>query len=228
MANNVIKCLELFAGSQSFTKVAKELNYFTYTSDILPIKGIDYVVDILDFNKSKVPFIPDVIWASPDCAAWSKAAGNIHFKSKSLVPQTEKAANAFKIIDKTIEIIFYFLTFNRELKYYIENPEGKMQKYLQAGTLFGKIPRLVTIDQCQYGREFQKTTHIFTNNMNWKPKNRCKGLPNCHHIHNTKNSWVGMKTSLGALDRKAYYERAKIPYQLCKEILLLNSDLQTG
>ncbi|GEM_PF-682347 len=214
-----MKVLELFAGSQSFTNVAKELGYETFTNDIADLQGIDYVVDIMNFEVNRVPFIPNVIWASPDCATWSKAAGKIHFDSKKLIPKTAKAAKAFDIIDKTIEIIFHFLKLNRELKYYIENPEGKMQKYLQAGTLFGKIPRLVVIDQCQYGREFKKTTHIFTNDFDWKPKQRCPGLPICTHTGNIKNARSGMKTSLGKIANLRYYERAKIPYQLCFEIL---------
>lgn len=211
--------LELFAGSQSFSKVAKELNHNTFTSDISQLDGIDYVIDIMNFDVNRVPFLIDCIWASPDCSTWSKAAGNIHFNGKSLIPKTAKAAKGFDIIDKTIEIINYFLSLNRDLKFYIENPEGKMQKYLQAGTLFGRIPRLVVIDQCQYGREFQKTTHIFTNDIYWKPKQRCPGLPICKHTGNVKNAGTGMKTSLGKIDNVGYYERAKIPYQLCFEIL---------
>ena len=122
-----MKTLELFAGSQSFTNVAKSKGFATYTSDILPLLGIDYVVDIMNFNTNCVPFIPDIIWASPDCSTWSKAAGNIHFDSRSLTPKTEKAYRGFDMIDKTIEIINEYLGLNENLIYYIENPEGRMQ-----------------------------------------------------------------------------------------------------
>jgi len=215
----IMKILELFAGIQSFSNVAKEFGFDTFTSDIADLKGIDYPINIIDFDVNRVPFTPDIIWASPDCSTWSKAAGNIHFDSKSLIPKTVKAAIGFDIIDKTIEIIYYFLNQNPNLKYYIENPEGRMQKYLQAGTLFGRIPRLAVIDQCQYGREFQKTTHIFTNDFNWVTRQRCKGIPICTHTKNVKNTGSGMKTSLGKMDNLRYYERAKIPYELCYEIL---------
>ena len=220
--NTRLKTLELFAGSQSFSKVAKDLGFETFTSDIAELDGIDYISDIMNFDTNKVPFIPNIIWASPDCSTWSKVAGNIHFNTKSLTPKTEKAAKGFDIIEKTIEVINHFLRLNPELKYYIENPEGKMQKYLQAGTLFSKIPRLVVLDQCQYGREFQKTTHIFTNDFSWKVRKRCPGLPVCTHQPNLKNQLLGTNTSLGKLGKRKYYERAKIPYQLCLEILIHN------
>ena len=63
-----MKVLELFAGEQCFSNVAKQLGYETFTSDILPLPGIDYAVDIFDFDVRVVPFVPDVIWASPDCS----------------------------------------------------------------------------------------------------------------------------------------------------------------
>jgi len=218
--------IELFAGSQSFSKVAKELNHNTFTSDIKKLDGIDYVCNILDFDVMIVPYIPDVVWASPDCATWSKAAGRIHFDAKSLIPKTEKAKKAFIHVDKTISIIEYFLKLNPKMKYYIENPEGRLQKYLQAGTLYGLLPRLVVIDQCQYGREFQKTTHIFTNDFSWKPKQRCPGRPICNHKENIKGEAPGQKTSLGKLDSFRYYKRAMIPADLCREILIHNEKNQ--
>lgn len=217
------KVLELFAGRQCFTNVAKELGFNTFTSDINDLEGIDYVVNILDFDVNRVPFIPDIIWASPDCSTWSKAAGNIHFDRHKLIPKTEKARIGFLLIDRTIEIIHYFLSINPFMKYYIENPVGKLQKYLLAGTLFSVIPRLVTIDQCQYGRKYKKPTHIFTNDYDWRQRKRCPGLPICSHAANVKNAGTGMKTSLGVLKNLRYYERAKIPYELCFEILTMRN-----
>lgn len=216
-----MKILELYAGSRSFSKVAETLGFETFTTDIKALESIDYVCDILDFKTEFVPFIPDIIWASPDCAVWSKSAGNIHFNTKSLKPKTDKAIKAFEIIEKTLEIIFHFLEQNPNLKYYIENPQGKLSKHLRPGTLFCKIPRLVKIDQCQYGREFLKTTHIFTNDLTWKPRRRCKGLRNCHHLPNIENSIFDKNTNL---DKLQYYKRAYIPSELCLEILTYSTE----
>lgn len=210
--------IELFAGSQSFSNVARLKGFKTFTSDIADMPGIDYPVDILDFDVEMVPFIPDAIWASPDCSTWSKASGNLHFDAKSLTPKTQKAKKSFLIIDKTIEIIFHFLNLNPDLKYYIENPRGRMQKYLQAGTLFGKIPRLIVLDQCQYGREYQKTTHIFTNDIKFRERRRCPGIKKCGHQKNFKNHGDSKINKNGWLSSN-YYERAKIPFELCDDIL---------
>jgi len=62
-----MKVLELFAGSRSIGKVADELGYEVFSVDINNFEGIDLVKDILDLKKEDIPFIPDLIWASPPC-----------------------------------------------------------------------------------------------------------------------------------------------------------------
>lgn len=57
--------LELFAGSRSIGSVGEELGMKVFSSDINNFENIDYVTDILEFDVTNVPFIPDVIWASP-------------------------------------------------------------------------------------------------------------------------------------------------------------------
>lgn len=58
-----MKVLELFAGSRSIGKAAESLSMEVFSSDINAFDGIDYVVDILDFDVNNVPFVPDIIWA---------------------------------------------------------------------------------------------------------------------------------------------------------------------
>ena len=62
-----MKVLELFAGSRSIGKAAEKLGMQVYSSDINNFENIDYVTDILKFDYSKVPFVPDILWASPPC-----------------------------------------------------------------------------------------------------------------------------------------------------------------
>ena len=69
-----MKVLELFAGSCSFSNVAKEYGYETFTTDYNNFDGIDYVTDILDFDYDELPYKPDIIWASPPCTYFSVAS----------------------------------------------------------------------------------------------------------------------------------------------------------
>lgn len=54
-----MKILELYAGSRSIGNEAEKLGCEVFSSDIEQFDGINYVTDILDFDCSKVPFIPD-------------------------------------------------------------------------------------------------------------------------------------------------------------------------
>jgi len=226
MEQTKLQILDLFTGSGSMANVARELGHTVFTSDYnSKLKGIDYVVDILEFDVSIVPFVPKVITASPDCATWSKAPGSLYFPSKSLVVKKgnvkaeEKAKLAFKHILKMLEIIYYFKKLNPNLLYYIENPQGgKLRYFLMPGPLFNKLDRMVTLDQCQYGREFKKRTEIFTNNLKWQPRPLCTDTVNCH-ARNIKNYGSGYKDSLHQLSNKSYYLRAMLPADLCREIL---------
>ena len=73
-----MKVLELFAGSRSIGKAAESLGYDVFSSDVNDFDKIDYVVDILNFDVKKVPFKPDIIWASPPCTTYSIAAISHH------------------------------------------------------------------------------------------------------------------------------------------------------
>lgn len=74
-----MKILELFAGSRSIGKSAERLGHEVFSSDIFDFGSIDYVVDILEFDVEKVPFIPDMIWASPPCTSFSVASIGKHW-----------------------------------------------------------------------------------------------------------------------------------------------------
>jgi len=202
--------IELFAGSCSFSRVAKARGHNTFATDVKSMDGIDYACDILDFDVNQVPFIPNVIWASPDCAVWSKAAGALHFNSRSLQPKSPKAELAFRHIDKMIEVISFFLKKNPKMLYFIENPEGRLNWVLRPNSLYSKIPgmALKRITQSSYGRIIKKKTHIFTNCATWQPRPLDKRI-----LHNN------MKNNHPGWSRKDYYARAMIPAELCSEII---------
>jgi len=210
-----MKILELFAGSCSIGKEAKKLGYQVFSSDIEQFGGIDYIVDILKFDYKKVPFIPDIIWASPPCTGFSVASIGTHWGGgyRKYEPQTETAKLGIKLVKKTLEIINYYKKLNLDLIYYIENPRGVLRKL----GLLDEVQFHHTVSYCSYGDERMKPTDIWTNNENWNPKKMCKNGDKCHI-----SAPRGSKT--GTQGRKGSFDRSKIPTNLCKEVLLSSLD----
>ena len=56
-----LKILELFAGTGSISSVFKAEGHEVFTVDFDPRHNPDLVIDILDFDISMLPWIPDVI-----------------------------------------------------------------------------------------------------------------------------------------------------------------------
>lgn len=208
-----MKVLELFAGSRSFSKVAEEMGMETFTTDYKDFDKIDYVCDIMDFDVSRVPFRPDIIWASPPCTYFSVASIGHHWH-KDHTPKTDQAKLGVQIVQKTLDIIDMF----QPKHFFIENPRGKLRKL----DVVKGIPR-TTVCYCQYGDTRLKPTDIWTDNLadwfnekGWKPRAMCNYRQkncNCHH----EKAPRGSKTGTQGL--KGNYERSVVPYELCKEIL---------
>ena len=201
-----MKVLELFAGSRSIGKVAEDLGYEVFSSDINPFDGIDYVTDIRQFDIDKVPFIPDVVWASPPCTYFSVASIGKHW-NKDNTPKSDNAMLGVEIVEHTLRIIDMYRVLNPNLVFYMENPRGKLRKLPVVDGLFRQ-----TVTYCQYGDDRMKPTDIWTNNLHWTPKKPCKnGMP-CHTA-------APRGSQTGTQGRKGNYERSKIPYDLCREVL---------
>ncbi len=217
-----LKLLELFAGSRSVGKVAESLGYHVFSSDINPFENINYVTDILEFDVYKVPFVPDVIWASPPCTFFSVASIGHHW-NKNHTPKSDNALLGVAIVQKTIEIINYFISLNPNIKFFMENPRGKLRKL---PVVRGNYDR-TTITYCSYGDDRMKPTDIWTNHLftiynpyGWKPKPLCfASNKKCHHEYAPRGSKTGTQ------GRKGSYNRSMIPKQLCIEILSTASRL---
>lgn len=204
--------LELFAGTGSFSKVAEQAGHNVFTSDYDPSFNTDYCIDIMDFDIEKLPFKPDVIWASPPCETFSVASIGHHWTGGkgAYVPKTERAKKGKAIVLRTIHLI-------NKLKpkyWFIENPRGVLRKmpFMQDFNRY-------TVTYCQYGDTRMKPTDIWTNaNLELKPM--CKnGMP-CH-ISAPRGSRTGTQGI------KTYRDRSVIPKQLCKHIISqLNKELR--
>lgn len=197
-----MKVLELFAGSRSVGKAAEELGMEVFSSDLIDFGGIHYPVNIMEFDYLKVPFIPDVIWASPPCTGFSVARIGRNWNHDK-TPKTETARIGIELVNKTIEIIKHF---NPQF-FFIENPRGMLRKM----PVMEQFKRH-TVTYCQYGDERMKPTDIWTNSELWIPKPACKNGDPCH-VAAPRGSQTGTQGLKGA------YERSKIPHELCLEVL---------
>jgi hypothetical protein len=194
--------LELFAGSRSIGKEAEKLGMNVFSSDLIEFDGINYPVSILDFDVSKVPFKPDIIWASPPCTGFSVAAIGRNWNHDK-TPKTDSARLGILLVEKTIEIINYY----NPTYWFIENPRGMLRKM----PIMEQFKRN-SVTYCQYGDERMKPTDIWTNSSAWIPKPTCKNGDSCH-VSAPRGS------STGTQGLKNAYERSKIPSELCFEIL---------
>lgn len=231
-----MKVLELFAGSCSVGKAAKTLGMEVFSSDVRSFErlrscedteDIHYKVDIFDFDPAKVPFQPDIIWASPPCTAFSVASCWLHWKGvkgvnsddpkdkDKRIPATAKAKHGIAMVKKTLKIIAHF----KPKYWFIENPRGMLRKQdfmNDAVHMLGGKRNTVTY--CQYGDYRMKPTDIWTNlnaeNMlAWSPRPMCKRGQSCHEA-SPRGSQKG-----GVMRQSNPYERSRIPKDLCLEIL---------
>ena len=203
-----MKVLELFAGSRSIGKTAESLGMEVFSVDWSNYDNIDLVIDIEYLTKEQVPFIPDIIWASPDCTTYSIAACSTH-RNNSIEPKSEYAKKSDKVNTHLIELIKEWLIINPNMVFFIENPRGMMRKMP-----FVQGFKRHTVWYCQYGDDRAKPTDIWTNSKTWIPRPVCwNGNTNCHHQPAPRGSKKGTQ------GRKGSYDRSKIPTELCLEIL---------
>ena len=195
-----MKILELFSGTESFSKVARLRGHQTFTIDNNKQFNPDLCKDIMEVTPEDILFKPDIIWASPPCTFFSVASIGKHW-NKDNTPKTEQAELGVKIVNKTIELIKQL---NPQFVI-IENPRGKLRK-------LNLIPfKRDTITYCQYGDTRMKPTDIW-HNINWKPKPMCKNGDSCHVA-----APRGSKTGTQGL--KGNMQRSVVPPELCLEIL---------
>ena len=203
-----INLLELFAGSRSIGNIAEKKGINVYSVDWFKFDKIDLVIDIEILKIKDIPFIPDVVWSSPDCTTYSIAAVSSH-RINSIEPKSNYAIKCDKVNIHWIKLIKEWLIVNPNLVFFIENPRGMLRKMP-----FMQEFKRHTIWYCTYGDDRAKPTDIWTNSKKWIPREIChNGNKNCHH----QSAPRGSKT--GTQGKKGSYNRSKIPEELCQEII---------
>ena len=199
--------LELFAGSRSIGKVGDKLGMNVFSVDWEKYEDIDLCIDVAKLKKEDVPFIPDFVWASPDCTTYSIAAISTHRNNTE--PKSEYAKKCDTTNQHFISLIKEWLEINPDMVFFIENPRGMLRKMPWMQEF-----KRHTIWYCVYGDERAKPTDIWTNSDKWIPRPVChNGNKECHHAPAPRGSKTGTQ------GRKGSYERSKIPEKLCYEVL---------
>ena len=122
----LMNLLELFAGSRCVGKVAEELGINVFSVDWQKFDKIDLSIDIEELQTKDVPFIPDVVWASPDCTTYTIAAISKHRNGTE--PKSEYAKKCDLVNKHFISLIDEWLLINTKMIFFIENPRGMMRK----------------------------------------------------------------------------------------------------
>lgn len=201
------KIVELFAGSRSIGNEAESMGMEVFSVDWQKFDGIDLSIDIEFLTEDDLPFVPNMIWASPDCTTYSIAAISTH--RNGVEPKSEYAKKCDRVNSNFISVIKSLLTKNPNMVFFIENPRGMLRKMP-----FMQEFKRHTVWYCTYGDTRAKPTDIWTNSKTWIPRNPChNGNKNCHH----ESAPRGSKT--GTQGKKGSFDRSKIPAQLCREIL---------
>lgn len=202
-----INVAEFFAGSRSIGNVAEKKGMNVFSIDWKEYDKINLVTDVEFMKNTDVPFIPDVVWGSPDCTTYTIAAISTH--RNGVEPKTDYAKKCDRVNINFLKLIQNWLTVNPNMVFFIENPRGMLRKM----PFMSEFTRH-TIWYCKYGDKRAKPTDIWTNSKTWIPREIChNGNKNCHHEPSPRGSKTGTQ------GKKNAYERSKIPYELCNEIL---------
>jgi hypothetical protein len=158
-----MKLLDLFTGTGSIARVARDLGFEVVSLDIDPRCQPDICADIMvwDPKMEMMAIEPgdfEVIWASPPCETFSCArkcnigrnVGGELMTAERLNQDMENVG--VPILRRTQELIEYL----KPKAWYIENPyTGHMKEYISE--------KPYIFDYCMFGFDYRKRTAVWSN-----------------------------------------------------------------
>lgn len=199
---NDIRILELFSGTESFSRTARFMGLKTFTIDNDFKFKPSLCADILALEPADIPEDfrhPTILWASPPCTSFSQMAVWAHWKD--FEPRSTFAKVSIALIRKTITLIEVL----QPKWWFIENPVSVLRKFPEM-----QLPRK-TVCYCRYGDFRMKPTDIWTNLKSWNPREMCyNGCSD--HISAPRGSTTGTQGMNPT-------ESGRIPQLLCREII---------
>jgi len=201
-----MRVLELFSGTGSVGKVAREKGWEVISLDL---KDADININILDWNYKiyDVGYF-DIIWASPPCVEYSILKNNT-----GMITNLE---NADKIVLKTIEIINYF----KPSKWFIENPQTGILK----NRAFMQNFNFADFDYCSFSDwGYKKRTRIWSNTHQISElckKENCPNMIGKYH----KSSFGGQGRPKNHIYKSvpAGNNAYRVPFKLIKRLFSIN------
>lgn len=196
--------VELFSGTESFSKVWREKGLESCTVDIEEQYNPDLVKDIRELEVEDLPERfrnPYVVWASPPCNKFSIASCYRHWENGN---PKRGARDGIELLSNALRLIMQL----NPNYFFIENPRGMMRSIPIMSGLNKE-----TVTYCQYGGAFMKPTDIWTNSDAWYSRETCSNGDDCH-VQTTRSGNEGIQSLSGdGLDR------AVIPRELIDEII---------
>lgn len=210
-----LKVLELFSGTRSIGKAFEEKGHEVFSVEWDRQHEADLYMDIEFITPFDIPFIPDVIWASPDCTTYSIASIS-HHRNFDRTGKTDYAKKSDRVNETLWSLIRYYTMRNPNLLFFVENPRGLYHKMLFPER-FNIDYQVFTVTYCQYGDIRMKPTTILTNHPQPNFKPMCKNGDTCH-----ESAPRGSKTGTQGLKK---IDRSRIPNNLCQHIVEISENL---
>lgn len=202
-----MRTLELYAGTQSFSKGIKKIypNAETITVDLLQKFNPTFTIDILEWDYTIYPIgYFDIIWASPPCTEYSKA------KTRG----TRNLDLADSLVKKAFIIIDYF----KPHAWIVENvATGLLPKRMQ---MIRPHINSYIADYCVYGKPYRKRTIFWSNRtlslLLCEGKDKCPSMKNGKHIGSVGNG----RTQYNEAKINSVWMKNSIPEKLIDTIIL--------
>lgn len=215
-----MKLLDLFTGTGSIAKVARELGFEVTTLDIDPKCNPDICADITEFDYQSQfeggEF--QVIWASVPCETFSCARKcNIGRNVGGQLMTAERIHQDMEnigvpILRKTQEII----DFLQPKAWFIENPyTGKMKNYI--------AEKPYIFDYCMFNFDYRKRTAIWSNLVLESKMCDKSHLVNNRHL---KTAIGSSKSQTGQGGGSSKAGRYSVPADLIRYLLLAKQDVK--
>ena len=186
--------LELFAGTQSISRVARRLGWDCVSLDICPRHSPDICMSVLEFDEIAYPREAfSLIWASCPCESYSSA--------RTSAKLDRDAAMRFgdELVAKTLRIIAHF----NEAEWCVENPApSRLWKRPVASDL---VKQSQVTSYCAFGSRYRKNTRIACSKPlslpTCKGRGECSAMVGSRHLEHAQKGGGGVNNVYHTLDQ---------------------------